>query len=152
MLFFRSEARETLGSETARGHLACRRRGYCVAARGVRRRIGKAALNVFASRRDRSPFFIFALKRFVQNLVDFRVGGISRVAVIAGGNRDRNAAMNITFVAPLPKSDLFLAYDDVSFPTNQTNSRFCGCHGRIRSRSRDQCPSGELLPICLGAV
>jgi hypothetical protein len=40
----------------------------------------------------------------------------------------------------------------VSFPTNQTNSRFCGCHGPIRSRCRDQCPSGELLPICLGAV
>ena len=92
------------------------RRG-CVATHGARGD-GSLRRSLTVSQRDRSPFFIFALKRFVQNLVDFRVGGISRVAVIAGSNRDRNAAMNITFVAPLPKSDLFLAFDDVTFPTN----------------------------------
>jgi hypothetical protein len=37
----------------------------------------------------------------------------------------------------------------VTFPTNQTNSRLCGCHGPIRSRPRDRYLSGECLPICL---
>jgi len=43
--------------------------------------------------------------------------GIVRMAVIADINRDRNAAMNVTFVAPLPKSDVSLLSGDVTFPT-----------------------------------
>jgi len=39
------------------------------------------------------------------------------MAVIADINRDRNAAMNATLVAPLPKSDISLLSDDVTFPT-----------------------------------
>jgi hypothetical protein len=36
VLFLRSEAREVLSSETARVHIASRRRGGCVAAHGAR--------------------------------------------------------------------------------------------------------------------
>src|SRR5262249_20714601 len=66
--------------------------------------------------RTDSAFVIFALKRVIKYLVDaFR--GIVRMAVIADINWDRNAAMNVTFVAPLPKSDVSLLSDDVTFPT-----------------------------------
>jgi hypothetical protein len=64
-----------------------------------------------------SSFVMFALKRIIQYLVDSWVQGIVRMAVIADINRDRSAAMNVTFVAPLPKSDLSLLSDDVTFPT-----------------------------------
>ena len=67
--------------------------------------------------RNDSSFVIFALKRIIQYLVDSWVQGIVRMAVIADINRDRSAAMNVTFVAPLPKSDLSLLSDDVTFPT-----------------------------------
>ena len=63
-----------------------------------------------------SSFVIFALKRIIQYLVD-SLQGIARIAVIADINRDRNAAMNVTFVAPLPKSDVSLLSGDVTFPT-----------------------------------
>jgi hypothetical protein len=66
--------------------------------------------------RTDSSFVIFALKCFLKYLVDSWVQGIVRVAVIADINRDRNAAMNVTFVAPLPKSDVSLLSDDVTFP------------------------------------
>jgi hypothetical protein len=65
---------------------------------------------------DGSSFVIFALKRIIQYLID-SLRGIARIAVIADINRDRNAAMNETFVAPLPKSDVSLLSDDVTFPT-----------------------------------
>jgi len=67
--------------------------------------------------RNDSSFVIFALKRIIQYLVDSWVQGIVRMAVIADINRDRSAAMNVTFVAPLPKSDLSLLPDDVTFLT-----------------------------------
>ena len=67
--------------------------------------------------RNDSSFVIFALKRIIQYLVDSWVQGIVRMAVIADINRDRSAAMNVTFVAPLPKSDLSLLSDDVTFLT-----------------------------------
>jgi hypothetical protein len=67
--------------------------------------------------RTDSSFVIFALKRIIKYLVDSWVQGIVHLAVIADINRDRNAAMNVTFVAPLPKSDLSLLSDDVTFPT-----------------------------------
>jgi hypothetical protein len=66
---------------------------------------------------DGSSFVIFALKRIIQYLVDSRVEGIVRTAAIAAINRNRNAAMNITFVTPLPKSDVSLLSDQVTFPT-----------------------------------
>src|SRR5262249_7742608 len=65
---------------------------------------------------DGSSFIIFALKRIIQYLVDSRVEGIVRTAAIAAINRNRNAAMNITFVTPLPKSDVSLLSDQVTFP------------------------------------
>ena len=66
---------------------------------------------------DESSFVIFALKRIIQYLVDSRVEGIVRTAAIAAINRNRYAAMNITFVTPLPKSDVSLLSDQVTFPT-----------------------------------
>ena len=66
--------------------------------------------------RTDSSFVIFALKRIIKYLVD-SCRGIVRMAVIADINRDRNAAMNATLVAPLPKSDISLLSDDVTFPT-----------------------------------
>src|SRR5262249_20671655 len=42
VLYFRSEAREVLGSETARVHLAARRRGGRMATRGARAGAGNA--------------------------------------------------------------------------------------------------------------
>jgi hypothetical protein len=57
------------------------------------------------------------MKRIIQYLVDSRVRGIDRIAVIADIHRDGNAAMHITFVAPLPKGDVSLPSDDVTFPT-----------------------------------
>jgi hypothetical protein len=64
-----------------------------------------------------SSFVIFAPERILKQLVDSRVQGIARMAVIADINRDRNAAMNVTFVAPLPKSDVSLLSADVAFAT-----------------------------------
>jgi hypothetical protein len=64
-----------------------------------------------------SSFVIFALERILKYLVDSWVQGIIRMAVIADINRDRNAAMNVTFVAPLPKSDVSRLSADVAFPT-----------------------------------
>jgi len=75
-----------------------------------------ACLHPSVARTD-SSFVIFALKRIIKYLVDSWVQGIVRMAVIAEINRDRNAAMNVTFVAPLPKSDVSLLSDDVTFPT-----------------------------------
>ena len=66
--------------------------------------------------RTDSSFVIFALKRIIKYLVD-SCRGIVPMAVIANINRDRNAAMNVTFVAPLPKSDVSLLSGDVTFPT-----------------------------------
>jgi len=63
-----------------------------------------------------SSFVIFALKCIIKYLVDSWVQGIVRMAVIAN-NRDRNVAMDVTFVAPLPKSHVSLLSDDVTFPT-----------------------------------
>jgi hypothetical protein len=64
-----------------------------------------------------SSFVIFALERILKYLVDSWVQGIVRMAVIADINRDRNAAMNVTFVAPLPKSDVSRLSADVAFAT-----------------------------------
>jgi len=58
--------------------------------------------------RTDSSFVIFALKCIIKYL---------RMAVIANINRDRNVAMDVTFVAPLPKSHVSLLSDDVTFPT-----------------------------------
>jgi hypothetical protein len=66
---------------------------------------------------DGSSFVIFALKRIIEYLVDSRIEGIVRMAVIADINRDSNATMNVTFGAPLPKGDVSLLSDDVTFPT-----------------------------------
>jgi hypothetical protein len=68
-----------------------------------------------------SSFVIFALKCIIKYLVDSWVQGIVRMAVIANINRDRNVAMDVTFVAPLPKSHVSLLSDDMTFPT----SPFC---------------------------
>ena len=65
---------------------------------------------------DESSFVIFTLKRVIEYLVDSRVEGIVRMAAIADINRNHNATMNITFVAPLPKGDVSLLSDDVTFP------------------------------------
>src|SRR5262249_13147216 len=59
-----------------------------------------ARLHSLVPRTD-SLFVIFALKRIIKYLVDSWAQGIVRMAVIADINRDRNAAMNVTFVAPL---------------------------------------------------
>src|SRR5262249_52187404 len=72
-----------------------------------------ARLHSLVPRTD-SSFVIFALKRIIKYLVDSWVQGIVRMAVIADINRDRNAAMNVTFVAPLPKSDVSLVSGDVT--------------------------------------
>jgi len=75
-----------------------------------------ARLHPLVARTD-SSFVIFALKRIIKYLVDSWVQGIVRMAVIADINRDSNAAMNVTFVAPLPKSEVSLLSDDVTFLT-----------------------------------
>ena len=76
-----------------------------------------ALLSMRPAPRTDSSFVIFALERILKYLVDSWVQGIGRVAVIADINRDRNAAMNVTFVAPLPKSDVSLLSADVAFAT-----------------------------------
>jgi hypothetical protein len=72
---------------------------------------------VTSSNFDGSSFVIFALKRIIQYLVDSRIEGIVRIAPITAINRNGNAAMNVTFVTPLPKSDVSLLCDQVTFPT-----------------------------------
>jgi hypothetical protein len=54
---------------------------------------------------------VFALKGFVENLVDFWIER-SSVAMIAHADRYHNAAVYIAFVAPLPKIHCFHGFDD----------------------------------------
>jgi hypothetical protein len=70
-----------------------------------------------AAARRQSSFVIFALKRIIQYLVDSRIEGIVRIAAITAINRNGNTATNVTFVTPLPKSDVSLLSDHVTFPT-----------------------------------
>jgi hypothetical protein len=53
-------------------------------------------------RPSEAQFVVFSLKSFVQNLVGSRLK-VFRMAIIAGANQDRDPAVDVTFVAPLPK-------------------------------------------------
>src|SRR6478752_1335430 len=86
---------------------------HLVGAGEQRRPSRSARLHPLVARTD-SSFVIFALKRIIKYLVDSWVQGIVRMAVIADINRDSNAAMNVTFVAPLPKSHVSVLSDDVT--------------------------------------
>ena len=51
---------------------------------------------------------VFSLKSFVQDLVGSRIK-VFHTAIIAGANQDRGPAVDVSFVAPLPKCHFFHA-------------------------------------------
>src|SRR4029450_4329725 len=55
-----------------------------------------------------AQFVVFSLKSFVQDLVGSRFKGFP-MAIIAGANQDRDPAVDVSFVAPLPKCHFFHA-------------------------------------------
>ena len=59
-------------------------------------------------RPSEAQFVVFSLKSFVQDLVRSRIK-VFRMAIIAGANQDRDPAVDVSFVAPLPKCHFFHA-------------------------------------------
>jgi hypothetical protein len=55
-----------------------------------------------------AQFVVFSLKSFVQDLVGSRLK-VFPMAIIAGANQDRDPAVDVSFVAPLPKCHFFHA-------------------------------------------
>jgi hypothetical protein len=79
-----------------------------------------------------SLLVILALKCLVEYFIDSRTR--SCTATIADTHRDGNPAGNTAYVAPLTKSNVFLALVDVSFPTEFANRRFFfSWHSRVQS-------------------
>jgi hypothetical protein len=79
-----------------------------------------------------SLLVILALNCLVEYFIDSRTR--SCTATIADTHRDGNPAGNTADVAPLTKSNVFLALVDVSFPTEFANRRFFfSCHSRVQS-------------------
>jgi hypothetical protein len=78
---------------------------------------------------------VFALKSFVQDLVGSRFERLDP-AIIAGANQDRDPAVNVSFVAPLPKCHFFHAFGNTPFFANFTNDGLVfGGHRPIPSPS-----------------
>src|SRR4029434_4185372 len=59
-------------------------------------------------RPSEAQFVVFSLKSFVQDLVGSRIK-VFHMAIIAGANQDRGPAVDVSFVAPLPKCHFFHA-------------------------------------------
>jgi hypothetical protein len=59
-------------------------------------------------RPSEAQFVVFSLKSFVQDLVGPRIK-VFHMAIIAGANQDRDPAVDVSFVAPLPKCHFFHA-------------------------------------------
>jgi hypothetical protein len=79
-----------------------------------------------------SLLVILALKCLVEYFIDSRTR--SCAATIADTHRDGNPAGNTADVAPLTKSNVYLALVDVSFPTEFANRRFFfSWHSRVQS-------------------
>jgi hypothetical protein len=70
-------------------------------------------------RPSEARFVVFSLKSFVQDLVGSRIK-VFHMAIIAGANQDRGPAVDVSFVAPLPKCHLSHAL----------------CHARRHAHSR----------------
>jgi len=78
---------------------------------------------------------VFPLKRFVQDLVRSRIERFHST-LIAGANQDRGPAVDISFVAPLPKCHLFHALSHAPLFADFTNGGFVsGGHCPIPSAS-----------------
>src|SRR6266568_6314394 len=66
---------------------------------------------------------VFSSKSFVQDLVGSRIEEFC-TAVIAGANQDRDPAVDVSFVAPLPKCHSFHALNNTPFFADFTNDGF----------------------------
>src|ERR1700730_5135244 len=66
---------------------------------------------------------VFSLKGFVQDLISSRIEEFY-TAMIAGSHQDRDPAMDVSFVAPLPKCDSFHAFSNTPFFADFTNDGF----------------------------
>jgi hypothetical protein len=81
-------------------------------------------------RPSEAQFVVFSLKSFVQDLVGSRLK-VFRMAIIAGANQDRDPAVDVSFVAPLPKCHLFHALCHAPLFADFTNDGFVfDCHLR----------------------
>jgi hypothetical protein len=124
----RTQAGATLCWKKAHAACDCLRHKRASAGRYLR----KNGRSVNAGSAMNSLLVIFALKGLVEYFIDSRTR--SRTASIADTNRDGNPARNSAYVAPLTKSDVFLALADVSFPTEFANRRFFfSWHSRVPS-------------------
>jgi hypothetical protein len=81
-------------------------------------------------RPSEAQFVVFSLKSFVQDLVGSRLK-VFRMAIIAGANQDRDPAVDVSFVAPLPKCHFFHALCHAPLFADFTNDGFVfDCHLR----------------------
>src|SRR5262245_34189919 len=86
-------------------------------------------------RPSEAQFVVFTLKSFVQDLVRSRIK-VFHMAIIAGADQDRDPAVDISFVAPLPKCHLFHALSHAPLSADFTNGGFVsGGHCPIPSAS-----------------
>ena len=81
-------------------------------------------------RPSEAQFVVFSLKSFVQDLVGPRIK-VFHMAIIAGANQDRDPAVDVSFVAPLPKCHFFHALCHAPLFADFTNDGFVfDCHLR----------------------
>ena len=81
-------------------------------------------------RPSEAQFVVFSLKSFVQDLVGPRIK-VFHMAIIAGANQDRDPAVDVSFVAPLPKRHFFHAFCHAPLFADFTNDGFVfDCHLR----------------------
>jgi len=81
-------------------------------------------------RPSEAQFVVFSLKSFVQDLVRSRIK-VFHMAIIAGANQDRDPAVDVSFVAPLPKCHFFHALWHAPLFADFTNDGFVfDCHLR----------------------
>ena len=85
-------------------------------------------------RPSEAQFLVFSLKSFVQDLVGSRIK-VFHMAIIAGANQDRGPAVDVSFVAPLPKCHLFHAFGHTPPFADFTNGGFSGGHDPVPSPS-----------------
>jgi hypothetical protein len=70
------------------------------------------------------------LESFVQDLIGSRIERF-HPAIIAGANQDRDPAVDVSFVTPLPKCHFFHALSHTPLFADFTDDEFVfDCHGR----------------------
>src|SRR5215471_12602025 len=77
---------------------------------------------------------VFASESLVQDLIGSRIEGFDP-AIVAGADQDGDSALDVSFVAPLPKCHFFHAFGHASPFTDFTNGGFSGGHDPVPSPS-----------------